>query len=271
MPPSSAIRSWRASGSPSRLTGTPASNPTMTSTRLGRGRPGQRVDVVGRRGPRILDRPALDGPAPQVLVDGVELLLGGRDGDLPLGRVARRSPHASMPHTRAGAKISRSGARARVPTSKRTWSLPLPVQPCATAVGPVATGLGHQMAHDHRARQRGDEGVLALVAGVGLRGPGTQNSSAISCAGVDHHRLDGSRRQGARPDGVPVLAALVGRLPDVDRHRDDLDALVLMSQRTATDVSSPPLYASTTRSAMFSPLPFPVSTRSLVSSRPADA
>ncbi len=40
------------------------------------------------------------------------------------------------PHTRAGAKIPRSGASARTPTSKRTWSFPLPVQPCATAVAP---------------------------------------------------------------------------------------------------------------------------------------
>ena len=40
------------------------------------------------------------------------------------------------PHSRAGAMTSRSGASARVPTSKRTWSLPLPVQPWATAPAP---------------------------------------------------------------------------------------------------------------------------------------
>ena len=33
------------------------------------------------------------------------------------------------PQTRAGARTSRSGASALVPTSKRTWSLPLPVHP----------------------------------------------------------------------------------------------------------------------------------------------
>ena len=37
------------------------------------------------------------------------------------------------PHTRTGASTSSSGASARVDTSKRTWSLPLPVHPCATA------------------------------------------------------------------------------------------------------------------------------------------
>ena len=54
--------------------------------RLGLGDPGQRVDVVGRGRPRVLDGAALDRLAPQVVVDGVQLLLGDRDGDLPLGR-----------------------------------------------------------------------------------------------------------------------------------------------------------------------------------------
>ena len=35
-----------------------------------------------------------------------------------------------------GAMHNRSGARAVMPTSKRTWSLPLPVQPCATVLAP---------------------------------------------------------------------------------------------------------------------------------------
>ena len=38
--------------------------------------------------------------------------------------------------SRTGAMISRSGASARVLTSKRTWSLPLPVQPWAMAEAP---------------------------------------------------------------------------------------------------------------------------------------
>ncbi len=41
-----------------------------------------------------------------------------------------------MPQLRTGARISRSGARARVATSNRTWSLPLPVHPWATASAP---------------------------------------------------------------------------------------------------------------------------------------
>ena len=41
-----------------------------------------------------------------------------------------------MPESRTGASTLRSGASAPMPTSNRTWSLPLPVQPCATVVAP---------------------------------------------------------------------------------------------------------------------------------------
>src|SRR6476619_7273100 len=68
-----------------------------------------------------------------------------------------------MPQSRAGARMSRSGASARVDTSNRTWSLPFPVQPWATASAPcsraaakrcfVMTGLdraGGERALDNR-------------------------------------------------------------------------------------------------------------------------
>ncbi len=41
-----------------------------------------------------------------------------------------------MPESRTGASTETSGARLARPTSKRTWSLPLPVQPWATRVAP---------------------------------------------------------------------------------------------------------------------------------------
>ena len=41
------------------------------------------VGVVRNRDPRILQLAALDGPAPQVLVDGVGVLLGERQLDAP--------------------------------------------------------------------------------------------------------------------------------------------------------------------------------------------
>ena len=45
--------------------------------------------------------------------------------------------------------------------------------------------------------------------------------------GVDHLGLDRPGGQGPVPDGLPVLAAGLGRLADVDGDRDDLDPLVL--------------------------------------------
>ena len=38
--------------------------------------------------------------------------------------------------SRTGARHRSSGASAWMPTSNRTWSLPLPVQPCATVAAP---------------------------------------------------------------------------------------------------------------------------------------
>ncbi len=41
-----------------------------------------------------------------------------------------------MPESRTGASTFTSGARLARPTSNLTWSLPLPVQPCATVSAP---------------------------------------------------------------------------------------------------------------------------------------
>ena len=43
-----------------------------------------------------------------------------------------------IPESRTGANTLSSGARLASPTSNRTWSLPLPVQPCATTVAPFS-------------------------------------------------------------------------------------------------------------------------------------
>ena len=126
----------RLSSSPSTLTGTPCSKPITTS------RGSVAVGFVsshtpgGGHGPRVLHLAALDGPAPEVVVDGVHLLLRRHDRDVVVVRRSRCSPRGSSPSCAPGAMTSRSGARARVDTSKRTWSLPLPVQPWATASAP---------------------------------------------------------------------------------------------------------------------------------------
>ena len=59
---------------------------------------GELVGVVRNGGPGILELTALDGPAPQVLVDGVGVLLGQRQLDAPRGQVVDqfRPGHAPL-------------------------------------------------------------------------------------------------------------------------------------------------------------------------------
>ncbi len=60
------------------------------------------------------------------------------DAEIGISHLSASSMQSARvrPHTRTGAMTSRSGARMRDDTSKRTWSLPLPVQPWPTASAP---------------------------------------------------------------------------------------------------------------------------------------
>ncbi len=46
-----------------------------------------------------------------------------------------------MPHSRAGATTLIAGASAAALTSNRTWSFPLPVQPCAMPDAPSSSAM----------------------------------------------------------------------------------------------------------------------------------
>ena len=127
-----------------------------------------------------------------------------------------------MPHDRTGASTSRSGASARVDTSKRTWSLPLPGAAVRHRVGTVLAGRGHQVLDDHRPRQRRDQRVAALVERVGLEHRHAVVAGEL-VAGVDHDGLDRAGAQRPLAHDVPVVA----RLADVDGQGDDLDAHVV--------------------------------------------
>ena len=94
------------------------------------------VDILGGGIPQVFEEAGFDGAAPHVLVnrEGVVLrrfdrqvvLLGVLDGNVAgQGKVAQPGEMQSM-----------SGAIEVMETSKRTWSLPLPVQPWATVVAP---------------------------------------------------------------------------------------------------------------------------------------
>ena len=92
--------------------------------------------------------------------------------------------------------------------------------------GAVAAGLGHQVLDDDRARQCRHQRVLALVLGVGQQCGHTEVLGHLD-PGVDDGGLDGAGGQRPVADGVPVLAARLGGLADIDGHGDHLDALVL--------------------------------------------
>ena len=107
-------------------------------------------------------------------------------------------------------------------------------------MSPVLTGHGDQVLHDDRSGQGGDQRVLALVLGVGQERGHTEVLGHLG-PGVDHDGLDGPGRQGPAADGLPVLATRLGPLADVDGDRHHLDPRFSISQRTATEVSNPPL------------------------------
>ena len=96
-------------------------------------------------------------------------------------------------------------------------------------------------------RQRRDERVLALVQRVGLQRGREVVARANSARASMTSTSTAPGRERALADRLLIA---VGQLADVDRARDDLDAPLLAIQRTATEVSRPPEYASTTRLAL---------------------
>ena len=91
-----------ASASPSSATGTPCSKPMTTSRGSVAVGFGHRPHAGRRHGPRVLHLAALDGAAPEVLVDRVQLLLRRRDRDVVVGRRRGSSPRGSSPTSRTG-------------------------------------------------------------------------------------------------------------------------------------------------------------------------
>src|SRR3954463_780077 len=148
-----------------------------------------------------------------------------------------------MPHDRTGAMVSRSGASARVDTSKRTWSLPLPVQPWATASAlcsrAAATMCLTMMGRDS------DEisGYLPSYLALALRAGATKSLaySSLQSTTMASTAPAASARclmDSKSPPWPSSAASAITSTPSSSTI-----------QRTATLVSSPPLYARTTRFA----------------------
>ena len=107
-------------------------------------------------------------------------------------------------------------------TSKRTWSLPLPVQPCSDILRAVLVRDLDEIPGDDRARQCAHHRALVLVHAIGGQCLGQEVIDEL-LAHVDGQRLDGTDLQGLLLDELEVLTLL----PDIARHCDDVEALFL--------------------------------------------
>ncbi len=105
---------------------------------------------------------------PEVAVAAVDRLDGGRDRHVVLGgSTSSASSRLRMCHSRQGAMIFSFGLSAMTVSSKRTWSLPLPVAPCATASAPSSSAISTMLLGDQRPGEAGAQQVLALVDRAG--------------------------------------------------------------------------------------------------------
>src|ERR1700730_17531404 len=157
---------------------------------------------------------------------------------MPCSRAYSMPSSRFMPHSRTGATTVSSGARAAVATSNRTWSLPLPVHPWAIAVAPSRRATSTIIA-----AIRGRPSAVASGYSFSYTAPAWSEGQTKSC------------RKGARPSATYAAEAPIFRARawmasrSFFSPRSTVNAITSqpwsLSQRIATDVSSPPEYAST--------------------------
>ena len=191
---------------------------------------GQRVRLLRRRRPGILEHAGLDRPAEEILVDRERRRLRGLNGDSLVERVldllvARPDPVAERgDHVEAGIGRLERKLEAQL------------VVPLAGAAVHDSLGaeldreLGHRL-RDHRARERGDEWVLALVERVRLDRARTLLLGERGLA-VDEDDVVGAR-------GAPTFDRRleVELLADVDEDSDDLVEAVPVLLEPADDAT----------------------------------
>ena len=169
--------------------------------RLGRGARGaarHAVDLLGRLDPGVLEDPALDGAAPEVLVDRVRAVLAHRDGDVVRGGVVDRvlAGEAPRPHGREHVEVGRERPHRHL---EAHLVVALAGAAVGDGVGAVLPGGAHEVAHDHRPRQRRHERVLALVERVRRAAPAARSRRRTRRA--RRRRSPRPRRRRARARG----------------------------------------------------------------------
>ena len=186
------------------LTGTPRLEADGDLTGLAGADRGHRPHALGGSGPRVLHLAALDGAAPEVVVDGVGLLLGGPDRDVEPGRVLDGvgPGHAPVPHRSHHLEVGGQGPRGHL---EADLVVALAGAAVRDGVGTVAAGHLDQVPDDDRARQRGHQRVAVLVEGVGLEGRRDEVAGELVAA-VDHDGVDSPGTQGPGLQSLPVAA-----------------------------------------------------------------
>ena len=116
-----------------------------------------------------------------------------------------------------------SGASVAIVASMRTWSLPLPVQPCAIVSQPGLPRVLDGRLGDERPAQRREQRVAEPVDRVGLD-RGDDEVVGELLARVDDVRLDRAEVLRLALDDVVVLT----RLAEIDRERDDLGLVLVL-------------------------------------------
>src|SRR5674536_21286 len=112
-----------------------------------------------------------------------------------------------MPESRTGASTRRSGASAPKPTSKRTWSLPLPVQPWASALAPyrrAASTMCLTITGRDSAETSGYRSMYSALA----RSAGRQWSSANSSLRSSTSASTAPQASALYMDRYPLVSAL---------------------------------------------------------------
>ena len=177
-----------------------------------------RVDVRRRLGPRVFEHAALDGPAPQVVVDGVRRLLrGGHLDAVGLRPFDLLGPGFELPLAHRGEDLD-VGIEHRDAGLEAHLVVALARAAVRDVLRAELVGGVHEVLRDERPRQRRDERVLVLVQGVG----GERLGQVLLGERLPHVHDEAVERAGFEGLLLDFLKALV-LLPHVAHHGDDVE------------------------------------------------
>ncbi len=184
---------------------------------------GHGVDVRRRLAPGVFQNTALDGAAPQVVVDGIGSLGRGFHRHI----VSRGPGDLIGPAAQIPVAYRREDRERGVQHEHRGFEAHLVVALARAAVGDVLgaelVGHRHEMLGDERTRQGADEGILVLVKGIGGQSAG-EVLVGEGLAHVHHGAPDGA---GGERLGLHGLKPVVF-LAQIAHHGDDVEVVFLL-------------------------------------------